>query len=179
MTGSHMSSASALAEPGTPRRSSAPRRWLAVALLCAAVAPALQAADTPAPPPPRADPLAEARQAIDKKQWPAALAALRKVNDTRSADWNNLMGYTLRKSSPPDLAAAEQHYNEALRIDPRHRGALEYVGELHLMQGDLPKAEARLATLGTVCQQRCEEYQDLKKGIERFKAAGNRYVPQS
>jgi Flp pilus assembly protein TadD len=158
-----------------------PRRTLRLPVLLLSLLgclpPTLQAADTPEPAPAAAkDPLADARKLINDRQWVAATAALRKVNQTRSADWNNLMGYTLRKSANPDLAAAERHYLEALRIDPRHLGALEYIGELYLMQGDLPKAEARLATLASACPSGCEELKDLKSEIERFKANGNRWV---
>ena len=78
--------------------------------------------------------------------------------------------------SSPDLDAAERHYNEALRIAPQHRGALEYSGELYLMKGDLASAEKRLAALDKECLFGCEEYTDLKKAIEHFKAAGNRFV---
>ena len=116
------------------------------------------------------------KRQVEARQWAAALAELRRINDTSSADWNNLMGYCLRKSPSPDLDAAERHYNEALRIAPQHRGALEYSGELYLMKGDLASAEKRLATLDKECLFGCEEYTDLKKAIERFKAAGNRFV---
>jgi tetratricopeptide (TPR) repeat protein len=126
--------------------------------------------------PAAADKLANARSMIAAKQWPAALDELKRVNDTRSADWNNLMGYTLRKGATPDLAASEQHYDEALRIDPHHRNALEYSGELYLMKGSLDKAQARLDTLSTECAANCEQYQDLKAAIERYKAAGNKFV---
>ncbi|MBL8328770.1 MAG: tetratricopeptide repeat protein [Rubrivivax sp.] len=144
-----------------------------------ALAPEVHAADTPDPVPAAAtDPLGKARGLIAEKKWAAAISELKRVNASRSADWNNLMGYSLRKSATPDLAGAERHYNEALRIDPRHLGALEYAGELHLMQGDLARAEARLAALATACQSSCEEYRDLKGGIERYKANGNRYVAQ-
>lgn len=122
------------------------------------------------------DTLAAARAQIAAKQWPAAVAELRKVNDTASADWNNLMGYSLRKGGNPDLAGAEKHYNEALRINPQHRGALSYSGELYLMKGDLATAEQRLATLDKACRAACEEHTELKKAVERYKAAGNRYV---
>jgi tetratricopeptide (TPR) repeat protein len=122
------------------------------------------------------DPLAAAREQIAAKRWPAAIAELKKVNATGSADWNNLMGYSMRKQTPPDLASSERYYNDALRIDPAHRGTLEYSGELYLMKGDLPKAEQRLATLDKVCAGACEEYADLKKAIAAYKANGNRVV---
>jgi tetratricopeptide (TPR) repeat protein len=142
-----------------------------------------RAADTPAAPPAAkaaaaapADKLAEARKQIAAKQWPAAIDALKRVNDTGSAEWNNLMGYSLRKGKTPDLAASEKYYDEALRIDPHHRDTLEYSGELYLMKGELDKAQARLATLATECASKCEQYTDLKTAIERYQAAGNKFV---
>jgi len=122
------------------------------------------------------DVLVTARQQIAAKLWPQALAELKRVNDTSNADWNNLMGYSLRKSSPPDLAGSEKFYNEALRIDPKHKGALEYSGELYLMKGDLPTAEKRLAVLSKACTFGCDEYTDLKKAVDRYKANGNKVV---
>lgn len=136
------------------------------------------AADTPEPTPtpaPAADPLADARAHIQASRWPAAIDALKRVNATGNADWNNLMGYALRKNSPPDLDGAQRHYDAALRIDPRHQGALEYAGELALMKGDLAGAEAKLATLSGLCRSPCEALDDLQQAIARFKANGNRY----
>jgi tetratricopeptide (TPR) repeat protein len=133
------------------------------------------AADTPDAAPVR-DALTPAREKIAAKNWDGAIDELKRINTPANADWNNLMGYTLRKASPPDLAAAEKFYNEALRLNPKHRGALEYSGELYLMQGDLAKAEQRLAALDKICFLPCDEYNDLKKAVARFKAAGNKYV---
>ena len=144
----------------------------AIAFGCSLV----QAADTPAAPPAPSDKLGAARAQIADKKWAAAIDELKRVNDTGSADWNNLMGYSLRKAKTPDYASAEKYYDEALRIDPKHRGALEYSGELYLMTGDLPKAEQRLATLEEVCAAKCEEYGDLKKAVASYKGAGNKYV---
>jgi tetratricopeptide (TPR) repeat protein len=153
--------------------------FLSIALLATALA--AQAADTPAPTPraapaAAADKLAEARALIAAKQWPGAVEALKRVNDTGSADWNNLMGYSLRKGKTPDLAASEKHYDEALRIDPHHRDALEYSGELYLMKGDLDKARARLATLAGECASSCSQHADLKAAIDRYQAAGNKFT---
>ena len=64
------------------------------ALLCGATP--VFAADTPEPAPKAtADKLAAARKQIAAKQWPAAIDELKKVSDTGSAEWNNLMGYSL------------------------------------------------------------------------------------
>lgn len=122
------------------------------------------------------DTLAAARGLIAEKKWQDAIGELKRVNDSRSADWNNLMGYSLRKAPNPDLDAAERHYTQALRIEPKHRGALEYSGELYLIKGDLAKAEQRLAALDKACFMPCEEHTDLKKAVQAFKANGNRYV---
>jgi Flp pilus assembly protein TadD len=125
------------------------------------------------------DKFTPARTKIAEKNYAAAIDELKKVNDPASADWNNLMGYSLRKADPvANAGEAEKFYNEALRIEPRHRGALEYSGELYLMTGNLAKAEERLATLDKACFLPCEEYTDLKKAVARYKAAGNKYVAQ-
>ena len=157
--------------------------WRVMALLLAispgfGVSPLAYSADTAVASPGAVDPLAAARSQVTAHRWPEALAELKRVNDTGSADWNNLMGYCLRMGTPPDLAGADRHYREALRIDPVHRGALEYSGELALMQGDLALAEQRLAVLDKACRFGCEEYTDLKQAVQRYKAAGNRYQPQ-
>ncbi|WP_088285013.1 lipopolysaccharide assembly protein LapB [Ideonella sp. A 288] len=138
---------------------------------------AAQAADTPVPAPHGTDRLSPVRGFIAQRNWPAAIDELTRQNDTGNADWNNLMGFSLRKAAKPDLAAAERFYDAALRIDPRHAGALEYSGELYLMTGRLDRAEKRLAELDDACFLQCPEYVDLKKAIDRYKANGNRYVP--
>jgi Flp pilus assembly protein TadD len=135
---------------------------------------AAQAADPSPPPPPAAppSPLAAARAQVKAKNWPAALEELKRVNASGDADWNNLMGFALRKQAAPDLDGAQRHYDTALRLNPQHRGALEYSGELALMKGDLPTAEARLAALGQACPRGCEELDDLKKTVARYKSTG-------
>ena len=162
---------------------------LAFALAAATlIAPGAQAADwsKPAAAPARAaaaapvaDKLAKARELIAGKQWAPALEELRRVDDAASADWNNLMGFTLRKGPTPDLAASERYYDQALRIDPHHLNTLEYSGELYLMKGELAKAQARLETLESECAAKCPQYADLNGAIERYKAAGNKFVSSS
>lgn len=112
-----------------------------------------------------ADPLATPRRLIAAKDWPGALTALRAQPQAGNADWHNLLGYTLRKHKPPQLAEAEAAYLQALQIDPAHRGANEYLGELHVMKGDLPKARERLAVLDKLCPSGCVEREDLQRAI--------------
>jgi Flp pilus assembly protein TadD len=149
-------------------------RLLSVALLAACVHTAYAADTEPAPA--TADKLSAAREQIAAKSWKGAIEELKKVNDPASADWNNLMGYSLRKAKVPDYDAAERFYDEALRIEPQHRGALEYSGELYLMKGNLAKAEQRLAALDKACRLPCDEYTELKKAVAAYKANGNKYL---
>ena len=127
------------------------------------------AADTA---PAKSDPvwLTEARASIKAEKYNQAIQQLQAANETSSADWNNLMGYSLRKKQPPDLVGAEKYYQAALKIDPAHRGALEYYGKLKLMNNDLPGAEALLARLDKACTFGCEEYSDLKGAIQKYKS---------
>jgi Flp pilus assembly protein TadD len=120
------------------------------------------------------DKLDTVRAQIAAKNFPGAIDELKRLNDTGDADWNNLMGYSLRKSPTPDFAGAEKFYDEALRIDPKHRGALEYSGELYLQTGNLEKAEQRLAALDKACFFPCSEYSDLKKAVAQYKGGDSK-----
>ena len=136
------------------------------------------AADTGSTSTAATDSLGAARAHIAAKKWTAAVDELKKVNDVNSADWNNLMGYSLRKADPANYADAERFYNDALKINPKHRGALEYSGELYLMKGNLAMAEERLSALDKACFLPCDEHRDLKRAVARYKANGNKYVAQ-
>jgi Flp pilus assembly protein TadD len=120
--------------------------------------------------PTKSDPtwLTDARASIKSNNYEQALKQLQSANEANSADWNNLMGYSLRKKQPPDLVSSEKYYQAALKIDPSHRSALEYYGELLLMKKDLPGAEAMLARLNKACLFGCEEYSDLKASIAQY-----------
>jgi tetratricopeptide (TPR) repeat protein len=115
--------------------------------------------------------LSQTRQAINSKEFDLAIKLLNENTEQQtSADWNNLMGYSLRKKNPPALTESEKYYQTALQIDPKHRGALEYYGELLLLKNDLPGAESMLKQLDKVCTFGCEEYKDLKKSIQTYKS---------
>ncbi len=150
---------------------------LAVLAQLAVLHTAFAADTTPSPPPPApaqapaVAPLAAAQAHLKGNRWAAALEELKRVNATADADWNNLMGYTLRKLAKPDLEGAQRHYDSALRINPNHQGALEYAGELALMKRDPAAAEAYLARLQKLCTSPCEPLDDLKQAIAKYKAA--------
>ena len=124
-----------------------------------------QAADVqpamPAPPT-----LAKVRAAIKTRNYDAALADLRTMEaTTKTADVYNLMGFCLRKKG--DRPQAMTYYRKALELDPNHKGALEYQGELYVELGQLPQAKENLAKLSRLCPGGCEEQADLKEAIEK------------
>ena len=114
--------------------------------------------------------LAQAKQDIKSGKYEQAIQVLQSANQKDSADWNNLLGYSFRLKNPPDLVASETYYLAALKIEPAHKGALEYYGELLLMKNDLESAEKILARLDKVCLFSCEELRDLKKSIADYKS---------
>ena len=87
-----------------------------------------------------------------------------------NADLHNLLGYSYRKQTTPNLARAFEHYQQALRLDPAHCGAHEYIGEAYLMDGKLADARRHLTELERLCGNRtCEEYADLAAAIARYR----------
>jgi len=110
------------------------------------------------------------RAAIEARDWETAIKSLtaadRQTPD--NADIHNLLGFAYRNSGKLDAAIG--HYQKALKIDPRHRGAHEYIGEAYLRAGNLVKAEEHLATLRKLCPFRCEEREDLDRKIAAYKA---------
>ena len=92
------------------------------------------------------------------------------ATDPGNADLHNLYAYALRKGASPDMAMVFKHYQEALRLDPKHRGAQEYIGEAYLMVNNLPKAKEHLAALDKLCFFGCSEYTELKKAIAAYEA---------
>jgi len=121
---------------------------------------------TAAPKPPADPNVTAAKQAIDAKDWGKALELLKKA-DAKDADVQNWLGYTYRNMGNFDLAF--KHYEEAIRINPKHRGAHEYIGEAYLLTNNLKKAEEHLAALDKLCFFPCEEYNELKEKVTAYK----------
>jgi tetratricopeptide (TPR) repeat protein len=114
-----------------------------------------------------------AKTAIAQFKYEKAKGYLQKVLAVKpdDADALNLMGFTERKLGDP--AESLEYYDKALAQNPKHLGANEYLGELYLEMKDVKKAEERLAVLQQACGGTCEEYQELKEKIEKFKAASS------
>lgn len=86
-----------------------------------------------------------------------------------SADAWNLTGFASRKLG--DYVRSEAAYDKALALDPKHKGALEYKGELYLTLGNLAGAEGLLARLNAQCSFNCKERDQLKQAIADYKKA--------
>jgi Flp pilus assembly protein TadD len=147
---------------------------LAVFLTAALAWPGVQAADTPSNfGPTVSERLTTARAAIAAKDWSRALSELNTAvrDEPRNAEVHNLLGYSHRKQAKPNLLKAFEHYKQALQIDPKHKGAHEYIGEAYLMNMQPIEAEKHLAALAQICgNQTCEEYVDLAQAIRDFRA---------
>ena len=107
-------------------------------------------------------------KAIKAEKFAAAVPLLEGVvkRDASNADAYNWLAYATRKNGDP--TAAIPIYQKALSLDPKHRGAHEYIGEAYLILGDLTKAREHLARLDSLCFFSCEEYRDLKKAVEQY-----------
>ena len=109
--------------------------------------------------------LASVRAKIKVQDYAGALAELRDLaEDTQQADVYNLLGYTLRKTG--DFQTSLSYYTKALELQPDHKAAWEYLGELYVEIGNLDKAKEQLSALRRLCPDGCEEREDLQKAID-------------
>ena len=100
------------------------------------------------------------------------LKNLAKNNDlgSKKADIYNLLGFSYRKSSNPDLDKSYEAYMIALEHNPNHAGAHEYLGELYMMRGDKDKAMIMLGKLENLVGKNAIEYKDLLKAINSYQS---------
>lgn len=78
-------------------------------------------------------------------------------------DITTYMGYSQRKLGNYDLA--KSYYAMALSVDPNHKGANEYLGELYVETGEMDLAKVQLAKLETICTFGCIEEDELRSWI--------------
>ena len=92
--------------------------------------------------------------------------AKRKDLGEKKADVYNLLGFSYRKHSEPDLDKALESYKIALETNPEHLGAHEYLGELYITLGNMNKANEMLNNLEKIAGTGSMEYIKLKKAID-------------
>jgi Flp pilus assembly protein TadD len=112
---------------------------------------------------------AQAEKLIKEWKYAEAIPLLEKVvkDDPKNADAYNQLGYASRKLNK--LPDARIHYAKALELQPEHKGALAYQGEMFLMLDDVKSAEINLAKLDKLCTFGCTEYTELKKAVTEYK----------
>jgi hypothetical protein len=127
--------------------------WVTLSVLLAVgvIAPSARAVDNS-----DAVDLTSVRARIKNKDFNGALAELMPMlQSSQHADVYNLIGFSLRKIV--DYTQAYTFYRKALELDPEHKGALEYLGELYVETGQLDKAREHVAILQRLCPNGCEE----------------------
>jgi Flp pilus assembly protein TadD len=109
--------------------------------------------------------LSEARNLVTAGSFGEAIPILEELTESSPNDPDvfNLLGYSLRKTG--QYGPAEENYLEALRLDPGHLGANEYLGELYVETGRIGMAEERLVVLQAACGAGCEEADELAEAI--------------
>ncbi|KKJ75327.1 hypothetical protein WH95_19070 [Kiloniella litopenaei] len=112
--------------------------------------------------------LKNAIELIENKKYSDAQPLLQKAikAEPDNADAYNMLGYSQRKMGNKDVALG--YYTKALDLNPRHRGANEYLGQLYLELNEPAKAKERLEVLDKSCTFGCDEYTSLKEAIEAY-----------
>jgi tetratricopeptide (TPR) repeat protein len=125
------------------------------------------------------DPYAAGKAAFDREDWQSVIEHMTGAIEERpwDDDAHNLMGFAYRKLGNYDRALEE--YDRALKLNPHHRGALEYLGEAYLELDRPELAKEMLDRLAAECQQvaigattgdawqsGCEEWQELKEAYD-------------
>src|SRR5262245_20749374 len=136
------------------------------------LAPAVYAAETESTPVANSanKEFAAGKQGVEPKDWASAVASFRKVvaAEPYNADGYNMLGFSLRWMGKMDEAFAA--YDRALKLNPKHMGALEYSGVAYLKADEPDKANAQLTKLEKVAGKNSEEYRDLAKAIGDYNA---------
>jgi tetratricopeptide (TPR) repeat protein len=105
---------------------------------------------------------------IDEGRYESAIDRLHNVldEDPDNPDIMSLLGFSYRKTQ--NYRDALTFYRWALKVEPEHRGANEYLGELYLETNQFDKAMRQLEILDSLCTFNCKEYSTLKNAIDSY-----------
>jgi len=119
-----------------------------------------------------------AKRLIKHEQYADAIPHLEKAlaKRPRDADVFNYLGYTHRMVGVGETAPARDndfklslaYYQQALAIDPNHKGVHEYLGELFLQMNDLNAAHHEMNELVILCPDGCDERDALNKALAAY-----------
>ncbi len=117
-----------------------------------------------------ADDYATAVRLIHREQYAQAVPYLNHAlqDKPRNANVLNYEGYVHRMLG--DYPGSLLFYQKALEIDPDHKDAHEYLGELYLLMRDTASANAQLAELTRICTDGCDEKDALTKSIADYQS---------
>ena len=109
-----------------------------------------------------------AKNAIENENFTLAVGLLHteSISDASNPDVWNLLGFASRKLGNFDKSKAA--YEKALSLDPNHKRALEYMGELYLTLANREAAMDLLKRLKTVCPEGCDELIALQKSYNEY-----------
>jgi len=121
---------------------------------------------------------AMAQRLIQRREFAAAIPHLEAAlkHSPKDADILNYLGYAHRMVGADETGAARTkdfqdslaYYNQALAIDPAHKGVHEYLGELYLQMNDLASAHREMEMLATLCPSGCDERDALAKALAAY-----------
>jgi tetratricopeptide (TPR) repeat protein len=111
---------------------------------------------------------AEAKTLVKGKKFDKAVVMLEELlKDNKNANNPDILNdYAFSLRNLKQFDKAEKFYLVALKIDPKHVGANEYLGELYL-QTKRPEQAKKILEILKNCN--CEEYKELKEKVEKYK----------
>jgi len=103
---------------------------------------------------------------IKNEKYSEAIKGLEKILEQNKykQDPDILTHYAFALRKTKNFKKSEEYYNKALNIDPQHRGALEYLGELYV---DTQRSNLAKEVLKKLENCRCQEYSELKNYINK------------
>lgn len=109
----------------------------------------------------------KAVDSIKNKDYKNAIILLNKslISEKNDPDIYNYLGFSNRKLGNMEMAA--KNYEKALSLDPKHKGALEYQGQLFITLKNFVKAKENLKKLDEICLLGCDEYNKLKSSLNK------------
>ena len=110
----------------------------------------------------------DAKKLIKNDKYERAIKKLKKAikEEPDNADIFNYLGFAHRKIL--DYDKSKIYYEKALSIQPDHKLALEYQGELFLKLDDVHSAQSNLVKLRMLCPEGCDELTDLDIAISKY-----------